>query len=553
LLLSTAEAAPLVRADDAGHVAVIGTISGHVYEADNSTPIENATVSAEALDGSGGGEAITDALGYFQIMTLAVGDYRVRATATSHADEYYDEAGLNGENATPVPVTSDADTGNVNFTLDPGGTIAGTITDADTHLPLEGIVVEVRNGIWAGACTDSSGQYTLTGMPFDMDIVIGAESRSTGWCTTSALYPAEFWQEVASQDAAVPVQVSAGSPALTDIDFTLELGGTLAGNVFESDGTTPIPSANVHFEDMDTGAGWDAQSDGAGAYLSVVLPAANYRVRASATGYADEYYDEAGLNGDTATQVTVAPGSAVAGVDFTLDPGGTIAGTVTDADTSLPLAGIEVNTRGGIWAGACTDVNGQYTLTGLPLDTDIVVAAQNSGQPGCSNPGVYVTQYWQTSYDESGASPVQLSAGTPDAPGIDFALEPGGTLSGAVVESQGGAPIVNADVFIEDVNTGARWNAPTQGSGDYQSPPLPAGDYRVLASASGYASEYFNEDGLYGDNADPVTVAAGGNTPNVDFTLDTGGSIAGTIIDVDTNLPLEGIVIETLNGMWLGA
>jgi uncharacterized protein (DUF736 family) len=390
-------------------------------------------------------------------------------------------------------------------------------------------------------------------MPFDTGIVIGAESRTTGWCTTSALYVSEFWEEVANQDAAVPVQVSAGNPTLTDVDFTLESGGTLAGSVFESDGTTAIASANVHFEDVNTGAGWDAQTDGAGAYLSVVLPPANYRVRASATGYADEYYDEAGLNGDTATQVAITPGSATPGIDFTLDPGGTIAGTVIDAVTSLPLAGIEVNTGGGMWAGSCTDVNGQYTLTGLPLDTGIVVAAQNSGQPWCSNPGIYVTQYWQTTYDESGASPVQLSAGTPDATGIDFVLEPGGTLSGVVVEAQGGAPIVNADVFIEDVNTGASWNAQTQGSGDYQSPALPAGDYRVLASATWYANEYFNEDGLYGDNADSVTVAAGGNTPNVDFTLDAGGRIAGTIIDLDTSLPLQGIVVETLNGMWLGA
>jgi hypothetical protein len=545
-LFSPTATAPVARAED------LGTISGHVYETGGTVPIENATVWAETFDGSNGGGATSDASGYYQILDLPAGDYRVRAGAEDHADEYYNEQGLNGENADPVTVTAGNDASGTDFTLDPGGTVSGTVTDASTGDPLEGIAVETRNNMWAGACTDASGNYTLTGLPLDTDIWIEAESRDEGWCTGPGSYVSEYWEEVTDEADATPVQLSTGDPDRGGIDFTLELGGTILGHVYESGGITPINNARVQIEDIGTGAGWEAWTDADGAYQSPVLPVGDYRLRASAPAYADEFYLDAGLYGEDATPVGITAGNVTSAIDFTLDPGGRISGLVTDASTGSPLEGIEVSTRGGLWTGACTDSEGEYILEGLPLDTGIVVGAESSGQPWCYNAGTYAPEFWEEVDNEGAATPITLSSGTAEAIDIDFTLEQGGTISGMVYEGDGATVIPYANVNFESIATGNGWGTQADATGAYHSPGLAAGDYRVRASAAGFADEFFDEAGANGENATPVTVTAGNDASDTDFTLDPGGSISGIVTDAGTGNPLPNIIIDVRNGMWFG-
>ena len=105
----------------------------------------------------------------------------------------------------------------------------------------------------------------------------------------------------------------AASPPLPDLTFGL---GVISGTIFESDGTTPITSnANVCVEDnggVEIGCR-NANTDGT--YEFVNLATGNYRIRADATGFTSEYYDNAGTQSGSATPVSVTAGAITPDID----------------------------------------------------------------------------------------------------------------------------------------------------------------------------------------------------------------------------------------------
>ena len=277
-----------------------GSISGFVYEADGITPIEGADVRAmdwEALPFQPTGEATTDGSGYYVITELAAGDYRVSARATGRAYELYHETYLYDE-VQPVTVIEAQVTTDINFTLGPGGNISGMITSAGSGLPLSEVNVlaspSEASAVGGWSLSDESGNYTITSLPYGTYVVRSPSEWRFG--SGDDGYMMEFWQEKSDWGDADPVTVSEGVNP-TGINFTLELGGTVSGYVYEEDGMTPIPSLHVYATDYHTDV-WVAgnNTDEEGRY-SLLLPAGTYRVRACAScsglQYVDEYYDDA--------------------------------------------------------------------------------------------------------------------------------------------------------------------------------------------------------------------------------------------------------------------
>ena len=123
-------------------------------------------------------------------------------------------------------------------------------------------------------------------------------------------------------------------------------------------------------------------SDAAGHYRAEVNTGVYYVYTFGSGGgraYIDEIFPDILCPGDcdfrTALQsggrlVVTANGTVRA--DFALYAGGAIAGTITDAVTSAPLAGIHVAASsliGGVptsFGGAMTDASGHYLIEGLP-------------------------------------------------------------------------------------------------------------------------------------------------------------------------------------------
>jgi hypothetical protein len=106
-----------------------GIITGKVTDTSNGNPIENATVTATGLGGSGSAE--TDSNGDYVISSgLGTGTYSVTANAPGYLDLQ----------KTSISVTVNVVTPNVNFQLskvpfEQSGTITGTITGAPGAVP----------------------------------------------------------------------------------------------------------------------------------------------------------------------------------------------------------------------------------------------------------------------------------------------------------------------------------------------------------------------------------------------------------------------------------
>ncbi len=619
-----------------------GSISGIVTESDGSTPISDARVCVEEYPwGAGYGCQDVNPDGTYTFNGLPTGTYRATAQAPGFAKELFSELPYYGDwsSATPVNVTAGSDTPDIDFTLDPGGTISGTVYAEDGTTPLGGVPIDTRQWGGFGQCTNPDGTYTLEGLPLNTDIYVMAGSEQWGGCATLDRVQ-QYWDHSASWNTATPIQLTSGggenatlidfalgeagsisgivtesdgttpipnvqvcinwydtddhvtcqnvnpdgtyfvgglasgdyrvntntygtsfiseyfndtldwgmadrvtvtAPSNTpNIDFALDEGGTLSGVVTESDGTTPIPNAQVCVQEHPWGMGYGCQNvNPDGTYTFSGLPAGTYRADAQASGYAKELYNELPylIDHSLATPISVTLGSDTPGINFTLDPGGTISGTVYADDGTTPLGGVPIDTRQWGGFGQCTNPDGTYTLEGLPLNTDIYVLAGGSQWGGCPTLD-RVEQYWDHTSDWNSATAIVLTAGGGEnANLIDFALEQGGSISGIVTEEDGTTPIGNAEVCVSGYDFGGGYGCyGVNPDGTYLVVGLPSGDYSVFASAPGFVGESY--DDVTAGPPTRVAVVAPTNTPDIDFALALGGTISGIVTEEDGTTPI---------------
>ena len=119
---------------------------------------------------------------------------------------------------------------------------------------------------------------------------------------------------------------------------------------------------------------------------------------------------------------------------------GTIAGQVLDTNlTAIPGVNVcALNADvGGTWICGQTGADGKYTITGLD-SADYRVEAYAEG---------WGLEYYNGVFGWYAASRVTVSLGSTTS-GIDFALVPGGQISGTVYQADGITPIPNIIVSI---------------------------------------------------------------------------------------------------------
>ena len=386
----------------------------------------------------------------------------------------------------------------------------------------------------------------------------------------------EYYAGSTDWDSATLVEVTLGVDT-PNIDFTLDVGGSIFGKVTEADGTTAIANASV-WANRDGGGGFGSTRTASdGTYTITGLASGNYRVQVRAEGFVQEYY--AGTTDwDLATLVEVTLGVETPGIDFTLDVGGSISGVVYEADSSTPVANAWVwadRDGGGGGNGASTQADGTYTIIGLPGGNYRSTPVANAwvwadrdgggGDNGASTKadGIYtitglpdgsyrvqaqaewfVPEYYAGTTDWDSATLVEVTLGV-DTPNIDFALDAAGSISGKVIQADGVTAIENARVFARPYDTlQPRYVVFTRGDGTYTITGLPLGDYQVIVTArdQGFVFERYEET-IDPDAAARVTVTAGSNTPDIDFTLELGGSVSGTVYEADGITPIPSISV----------
>ena len=168
-----------------------------------------------------------------------------------------------------------------------------------------------------------------------------------------------------------------------------------------------------------------------GKYALGQLPPGSYVVSVSRTGYAPQVY--ATGRPSVATPIVVASGQQVASIDFTLVPGGYIAGRILDED-GTPFAGALVDalvsrTESGTdllfsVSTAETDDRGEFRLFGLPPGQYYVSAADPAFTAVSTLTGVkrYSPTYFPGTPFADQAKAVVLTGTTPP-PRVEFKLQ----------------------------------------------------------------------------------------------------------------------------------
>ena len=544
-----------------------GLITGVVYAADGVTPLEHVNVDLE--EGHHG--SCTDADGRYTIYGATYGDNFVRAGGgwnwclnrnSEYSVEYYQES-ADFAGATAIILGAEQDiVANINFTLEEGGTITGTVYTDDGVTPLadEHIELQHLDGSWAGnGCTDADGHYAISGLaPGSYRISAGG---GWNWCLNqNSLYVTEYWQETWDWNAATPIEITSPGQVVPGIDFTLDLGGSVAGAVYEEDGVTPLVNVNVNISSYEDGR-WNggACTDADGHYVINGVPLGSYRVSAGGgwnwcageQSYTiQEFYNETWWHHLATPVEVVTPGQTISDINFSLSYGALVSGTVYAADgvTPLPNVNVNLNEDRGYGTGSCTDDQGHYLLGAAPAGQYRVGAGE--GWNYCLNqPTAYVREYWQETPDPNAATLLDLSIPFTLTGGIDFTLEPGGYITGRVLAADSGLPLAGVHVNANEFDSGWYWSDGwTDDGGNYIIGGLIEEIYRVEVTDSnsipaGYASQYYDH-ARYWQEATPVAVTAGVTTPDINFDLEPGGSISGVVLDEVTGLPLANINVQ---------
>ncbi|MCP3962921.1 MAG: carboxypeptidase regulatory-like domain-containing protein [bacterium] len=454
---------------------------------------------------------LTDAEGRFEIADLAPGRYDLAVRATGFAP-----ARVPG-----VRVTEDG--GRVDFgtvIMVPGAAIEGRVTDPDggdiagadvaVNLGRRGFsVINQDSGKHGQAKTDSKGRFVIADLTPDQPVALVVTKEGFGSQYLADVRP----------------------PPEEPLAIVLQPAGRLAGKVVD-EGGDPVPGANV-MVNQDHRAMTRAtmaqrrrptwgRAEKDGRYEIADVEPGTMMVTVQAEGFQEQMR----------SGIEVAAGAELE-LDFVLEAGGIVEGTVTTAD-GKPVVQANVNiseqqevysASSMISAGGRTDVEGRYRVAGAPLGRATITVSHDSGQRLRKN--------------------VELQPGTNV---VDLVLERGFEVSGQVVGPDG-TPAGGASVSIQPASQAAMMHFSIGSSqevsaagGTFTLAGVKEGKYVVQAAKEGYAPA----------RSEPFEVS--GDVSGVLLELRRGATIAGQVLglELDELGTLELVAYSQQGGMRRG-
>lgn len=297
----------------------------------------------------------------------------------------------------------------------------------------------------------------------------------------------------------------------TGVDFVVRdiVPVPVSGTVTDSDGD-PVPGATITLTDSD-GVERTAITDSTGAYVIDDVPAGDHTFAIEPpAGYT----------------VTSAPGplnvpagseDPITDQDFVLQEPASISGMVTAGGQGVANAVVTVTGPGGT-VTVPTASDGTYSVGGLP-------------------PGAYtVTLEVPFGYTADGPTSQNVTLGTDDVTGVDFAVAKQGAVGGMVTDDEGN-PIAGAVVTVSGPDGDIVLT--TDAAGSYIVEALPPGAYTVtLTVPDGYTAEV--------TELSATITAAGESLLGLDFvvTAEPPAPVpaGGTVTDTEGN-PVPGATI----------
>jgi hypothetical protein len=455
------------------------TISGTVHESDGVTPIIGKSIYVYVYAGSPcgsksqvGSASVDETSGVYTIKGLPAGTYYLQTSTkfffSLSSENYLDEWWATPKSvrdcagAQSVAVTEGHDVSGKNFQLDPGATISGTVYESDGVTPITGksIYVNVYAGSPCGSKSQvgyaqidkNSGGYMIDRLPSGTYYLQSSSSDN---------YIREWWASPKSLRDCAGAQsiVATEGQVITGKNFQLELGTTISGTVYQSDGVTQISGFFVRI-DVYTGTpcgGYTfiGSSNGSlsGAYTIPALPLGTYYLRSFSlvNSYANEWWasPKSVVDCTGAQPIVISDLQAITGKNFQLEQsagivitaGAGTGGKITPSGsvpvthgsgkvfTITPDAGYSVSTvtvDGASVSPAIPAAGGTYTFTNVTTSHTIYASfmqktASASQIMGAWANGVWVwnasTKQWTMMASTSNAS--MIAAGKIDNDAIE--------------------------------------------------------------------------------------------------------------------------------------
>lgn len=301
-----------------------------------------------------------------------------------------------------------------------------------------------------------------------------------------------------------------------------------------------------------------------------VPPGADYRVCAGglASGALEQcfdHHDRTSLVTDPSYDlVSAQEGQEQGGVDFDLTSGGRISGTLHDGYLGRPLAdaGIAISfyDASGTWldySETRSDASGHYAFGGIPAASYYVTVFIDNG--------VFYdrTQLYPGIACDPDCPPVTsgqmltLSNASP-ASGIDFTVHPSAVIRGRVTDATTGQGLGNVGVWTTDGSYPSAMSA--AGSGDYL---FYTAENSIPIHVFTFGSQPYIDQVFPGiaciqrpcSSGQTFNPTRGDVFDHVDFALQAGSAVEGTVLDATTGMPYVGTVSlydSTFNLVWSG-
>jgi hypothetical protein len=553
-----------------------GEVTGSVLSSGDLQPAATR-VEVWREDGASWGSSPVDEAGVWSVGWLTAGTYHAGTRpSTTYIEELYDDIpcpggapiGCEPTQGDPIAVELFVTTSGVDFVLDRGGSINGTVSDQSSGDALQGAEVTIRTADRniGTDVTDADGQYTFTGLLPGDDYYLDADAD---------LYQDELFDNIPCQGGPpYGCDLSSGTPvtvlldSTTTIDFALDQRARISGQVTESGTGDPVSALLQVWNDE---GNYVAHTHAYGTFSIGGLSGGTYFVTAKSSDHVTQVYNliscepgcEYHLSG---TPVIVPELGHVESIDFVLHRRGTLQGTLTDEVTGAPIIWSDIyiySASGSTWDVVYSDTSGQFSSAGLIAGTYFVKTKTDE----------YVDEVFDDIECEDGCSPL---SGTPvlvtneTVTTVDFALVPFGGISGTVLSAHTGDPIDNAVVRAYNIYWEELGVDFSEADGSYLIQPLEQGTYWVVAhGAKGVTCKRFLHvarlwEGIscpggppYGcQTADgtPIVVTRGATTTGIDFALENAGRISGTMVYANSLGFANGTaVVLDARGGWAGS
>ncbi|ETR70549.1 MAG: hypothetical protein OMM_03165 [Candidatus Magnetoglobus multicellularis str. Araruama] len=344
---------------------VVPEISGTVTFPDTGA-VSGDSVAVQAFSDNGTSGSTTVTFNAAKVVTYritglsAVTDYKVLVWSSKYKTQYFDNVFTESDAA--LVNTADDQTDNaINFILTTGRQITGQVFQSNGTPVGAGVYVEAQSignvNAWSGTTTESDGTYLIGGLDARSDYIVSAKKTDI---------PKAYYNSAGSvQTKSLAEKVNLIDDDAESKDITIQTGFSIQGTVRDTLGKSIFGVwVSASSETKDVGSGVYSAIDGS--FKIKGLPDAN--------DYVVKAIPQSGQTYIKQTKTGITAGAT--GLNFILETGFTLAGSVMAETTGIPITRADVllsSTDNDYFYKGGLDVDGQFEIGGLLAGSDYVL------------------------------------------------------------------------------------------------------------------------------------------------------------------------------------